>query len=340
MRVLITGVAGFAGSFLAEYCLARTGIDVFGVIRTRNRLGHVAHLADRCEFVPADVRDSFSVAEAVRRSQPDVVFHLAGQASVSQAFIDPGGTLQDNAIGQINVIQALLQHRPRAKLLVVGSAYEYGLVRPDENPIHEGVPLRPTDPYAVSKVTQDLLGYQYFVSHKLQAVRVRAFNHTGPRQSDDFVASRFARQIALIEAGRQDPVLTVGNLSAVRDFADVRDVVRAYFLAATRGEPGEVYNIGSGQGRRVEEILTTLVGLSRLPVTIRVDPALFRPLDVPTLVCDARKFQQQTGWEPQFPLERTLSDLLDYWRQQTGTESQSPSYRHEGLSGGRDSQAS
>jgi GDP-4-dehydro-6-deoxy-D-mannose reductase len=327
MRVLITGIAGFAGSFLGEYCLAQPEVEVVGLIRSRSRLGHAAALAGRCSFVHADVRDAAAVAAAVRQSEPDMVFHLAGQASVSQAFTDPGGTLQDNAIGQVNVIQAVLLHRPRARFLVVGSAYEYGLVRPDENPIHEDVPLRPTDPYAVSKVTQDLLGYQYFISHQLQAVRVRAFNHTGPRQSDDFVASRFARQVALIETGSQAPVLTVGNLSAIRDFSDVRDVVRGYFLAATHGQPGEVYNIGSGQGRRIEELLEMIVGLSRVPVTVRVDPALFRPLDVPILVCDRRKFQAVTGWEPQIPLEQTLSDLLEYWRAQVEAGSSSKASR-------------
>lgn len=320
MRVLITGIAGFAGSFLAEYCLARSDVQVAGVVRTRQRLGHAAAIAARCAFYEADVRDAAAVDAAVQQAEPEVVFHLAGQASVAQAFDDPGGTLQDNAVGQINMIQAVLRHCPQARLLVVGSAYEYGLVRPEENPINEQTPLRPTDPYAVSKVAQDLFGYQYFVSHGVQAVRVRAFNHTGPRQSVDFVASRFAREIARIEARQQAPVLTVGNLSAIRDFSDVRDVVRAYFLAATRGEPGEVYNIGSGQGRRVDELLGILAGFSRLPLTIEQDPQLLRPLDVPALVCDSTKLRQQTGWEPNLPLERTLSDLLDYWRKRTAVE--------------------
>lgn len=315
MRVLITGLTGFAGSFLAEYCLARHGLEVGGLVRDMNRLSHASAFAASCRLFPGDVRDSDAVDDAIAQWQPEVVFHLAGQASVAQAFADPAGTLQNNAVGQLHVIQAVLRHRPDARVLVVGSAYEYGLVAPEENPIHEQVALRPTDPYAVSKVTQDLLGYQYFVSHRLQAVRVRAFNHTGPRQSVDFVASRFARQIAEIEAGTREPVLTVGNLTAIRDFTDVRDVVRAYFLAATRGEPGEVYNVGSGRGRRIDEILTMLVGLSRVPVMIREDAALLRPLDIPELVADASRLARQTGWVPQIPLERTLSDLLDYWRE-------------------------
>jgi GDP-4-dehydro-6-deoxy-D-mannose reductase len=314
MRALITGIGGFAGSHLAEYCLARTGVEVVGLVRDPARLGHAAHLADRCRFLQGDVRDAAAVHAAVEAAAPDVVLNLAGQASVALAFRDPAGTLMDNAAGQLNVIQAVLRHRPQARVLVVGSAYEYGLVRPEENPIRETVPLRPTDPYAVSKVAQDLFGYQYAVSHRLQAVRVRAFNHTGPRQSDDFVAGRFARQVAEIEAGRREPVMTVGNLTAVRDFTDVRDVARAYFLAATKGQPGEVYNVGCGVGRRIEEVLGMLLGLSRVPIQVQEDPALLRPLDVPALVCDATKLHQHTGWEPQLPLERTLADLLDYWR--------------------------
>ena len=314
MRVLITGISGFAGSFLAEHCLSLKGVEVAGTVRDLSRLGHVSHLADACRFFPADVRDAAAVEAAVAGSQADVVFNIAGQASVAQSFSDPAGTLMDNAVGQLNVIQAVLRARPQARLLVVGSAYEYGLVRPDENPIDEGVPLRPTDPYAVSKVAQDLFGYQYAVSHRLQAVRVRAFNHTGPRQSTDFVASRFARQIAEIEAGTKEPVMTVGNLTGVRDFTDVRDVVRGYFLAATKGQPGEVYNVGSGRGRRIQELLDLLTGMSRVPVKVEEDPALLRPLDVPTLICDAGKLRQHTGWEAHVPLERTLSDLLDYWR--------------------------
>ena len=314
MQVLITGISGFAGSHLADHCLSRPGVEVAGLVRDTERLGNASHLTDRCTFYPGDVRDSQAVAAAVTAAAPDVVFHLAAQASVAQSFADPVGTLMDNAVGQLNVIQAVLEQRPHARLLIAGSAYEYGLVRPDENPIREDVPLRPMDPYAVTKVAQDLFGYQYALSDRLQSVRVRAFNHTGPRQSTEFVASRFAQLLAEIELGVREPVVTVGNLAAVRDFTDVRDVVRAYFLAATKGQPGEVYNVGSGVGRKIEEILTLLIGFCRTPVRVEEDPALLRPLDVPALICDATKLQQHTGWEPEIPIERTLSDLLDYWR--------------------------
>ena len=314
MRVLITGIGGFAGSHLAEYCLARSDQEVFGLLRSPASPGHARDLVGRVRLIGADMRDASQVEQAVAAVRPELVFHLAGQSFVPASFDDPYGTLLDNAGGQLHLIRAILRHAPSARLLVVGSCLEYGMVRPDENPVNEKVPLRPADPYAVSKVTQDLMGYQYFASNGLQVVRVRPFNHTGPRQRDDFVASRFARQIAEIEAKQRTPEIEVGNMSAVRDFTDVRDMARAYFLAATRGVPGEVYNIGSGVGRRVDEVLRTLAAFSSIHFTIREDPERLRPPDVPSLVCDATRFRTQTGWEPQFPFERTMNDLLDYWR--------------------------
>jgi GDP-4-dehydro-6-deoxy-D-mannose reductase len=314
MRVLITGVGGFAGSWLAEHCLARTDVEVTGVVRSRARLGNAAALVRRIEIAEADLRSPQAVRRVVAEAKPEVVFHLAGQSFVPRAFEDPVGTLQDNAVGQINVIQAVLEEASNARLLTVGSSTEYGLVRPEESPVDEDVPLRPSDPYGVSKVAQDLYAFQYFVSHGLKTVRVRAFNHTGPRQSEEFVASAFARQIAEIEAGVSAPEMVVGNLSGVRDFTDVRDMVRAYFLAATEGEPGEVYNLGTGDGRRIDQLLGTLGGYSQVHFTIREDESRMRPLDVPSVVCNATKFRQRTSWEPQIPFERTMLDLLDYWR--------------------------
>ena len=316
MRALITGISGFAGSYLAEYLLARGDAEVAGLVRDPARPGNAAPFGARVRLLGGDLRDAASVDRAVAAVRPDVLFHLGGQAFVPRSFEDPEGTLLDNAVGQLHVIQAVLRHCPEARLLAVGSASVYGLVRPDENPVDEGVPLRPLDPYGVSKAAQDLLAFQYGVSHRLQAVRVRPFNHTGPRQSDSFAPSWFARQVAAIEAGAAPAELPVGNLSGVRDFTDVRDVVRAYYLAATRGRPGEVYNIGSGRGRRLSELLDILAGLSRAPFTRREDAARLRPLEVPLLVCDAGRLRALTGWEPEIPLEQTMADLLDYWRGQ------------------------
>jgi GDP-4-dehydro-6-deoxy-D-mannose reductase len=315
MRVLITGIGGFAGSHLAEYCLARSDHQVFGLVRSPGNPGHARDLLERgVQLIGADMRSASQVAQAVTASRPDIVFHLAGQAFVPQSFADPNGTFMDNAGGQLNLILALLRHAKDAKLLVVGSCLEYGLVRPDENPVDERVPLRPADPYAVSKVTQDMMGYQYFASNDMQIIRVRPFNHTGPRQREDFVAGRFARQIAEVEAEQRTPELEVGNMSAVRDFTDVRDMVRAYYLAVTKGVVGEVYNIGSGTGRRVDEVLRTLAAFSAIHFTIREQPSRLRPPDVPSLICNATRFRAQTGWEPLIPFERTMRDLLNYWR--------------------------
>lgn len=324
MRALITGVGGFAGSYLAEYCLSQPEVEVIGLVRRRERLGHAAHLAGRIEVLEADLRDAAATARAVATSAPDVVYHLAGQAFVPLAFEDPVGTFESNVVGQLHLIQALLQHHPRARLLVVGSSSEYGRVGPEENPIGEDVPLRPVDPYAVSKVTQDLLGYQYFASHQLQVVRVRPFNHTGPRQSDRFAPSWFAHRVAQIEAGRVEPEVPVGNLSAIRDFTDVRDMVRAYHLAAGRGEAGEVYNLGSGQGRPVSALLDILGRLSRVPFSLRQDATRVRPSDTPELVCDASRFRALTGWTPQLTLEQTLEDLLTYWRRHVAAQAEPP----------------
>lgn len=316
MRVLITGITGFAGSHLAEYCLARTGIEVIGLARDRRRLHNVSHLDGRIGIVQADMRDAGAVDRALVEAAPEIVFHLAGQPNVPLAFSDPVGTLMDNVVGQLNLIQAMLRHAPHVRLLVVGSGTAYGNVRPQEVPVDENVLLRPSDPYAVSKATQDLMAYQYFLSHQLQAVRVRPFNHTGPRQSVAYVVSRFAQQIAQIEAGQIPPELHVGNLSAVRDFTDVRDIVRAYFLAATQGEPGEVYNIGSGHGRTIDEVLRLLTGFSSVRFDIHEEPSSRRPWDTPIMVCNVGKFHERTGWEANMPLERTLVDTLNYWRAQ------------------------
>jgi GDP-4-dehydro-6-deoxy-D-mannose reductase len=321
MRALITGVSGFAGSYLAEYCLARGDVDVTGLVRNSARPGNAASMAGQMRFVQGDLRDGTSIDRAVQEARPEVIFHLGGQAFVPRSFTDPEGTLLDNAIGLVHVIQAILRHRPQARLLVVASSSVYGLVRSEENPVHEDVPLRPVDPYGVSKATQDLLAYQYGVSHALQAVRVRPFNHTGPRQSDLFAPSGFARQVAEIEAGLKTPVLPVGNLAAVRDLSDVRDVVQAYFLAATQGRPGAVYNIGSGTGRPMSAVVEGLRRLSRVPFTVREEAERFRPLDVPVLVCDARRLTDQTGWRPKIPFEQTLTDLLEAWRRHTAASS-------------------
>lgn len=309
-RVLITGATGFVGGHLAEYLATLGGLEVHGLGRRAPERASLPlarlHLADLTD--PARVR------EVIADAKPELVFHLAGQASIPAAWSDPAGTFVTNVVGQIGLLDALVDLAREARVLVVGSSEEYGLVRPEELPVAETQPFRPTSPYGVSKISQEMLGYQYFLARGLAVVRVRPFNHFGPRQRDAFVASAFARQVAEAEAGLTPPVLHVGNLSARRDFTDVRDVVRAYWLALTRGEAGEVYNVGSGRAIAIQTLLDTLLEMSEVRLRVEPDPARLRPADVPAMYADVGKLAARTGWSAEIPLERTLRDTLEDWR--------------------------
>jgi GDP-4-dehydro-6-deoxy-D-mannose reductase len=312
LRALITGVAGFAGGHLAEHLASTTDWEVWGNVRDEPDLRSVV---PGVRAVVSDLRDPRAVFDLIDQVQPGYVFHLAAQPFVPQSWADPWDTFETNLRSQLNLFEALLKRGAPARMLVVGSNEEYGLVSPDSLPLRENSPLRPDSPYGVSKVTQDYLGLQYFLSHKLPVVRVRPFNHIGPRQSEKFVAPAFARQIASIEAGLAPPVIKVGNLTAQRDFTDVRDMMRGYRLAIEKGEPGEVYNIGSGTPRSVRQLLDILLGLSAVPIRVEQDPDRMRPSDNPIAYCDASKFAACTGWQPIIPFAQTLRDVLDDWRQ-------------------------
>jgi GDP-4-dehydro-6-deoxy-D-mannose reductase len=314
MRVLITGFTGFVGSHLADYLVARGDVEVFGTYRWRSRLDNVEHLGTRVRRVECDVRDAAAVRRALRDVRPDRIFHLAAQSFVPTSWLAPGETLSGNVLGQVNLFEAMRDLDLPARVHIAGSSEEYGLVLPDEVPIREDSPLRPLSPYGVSKVAQDLLAYQYWKSYRLHVVRTRGFNHTGPRRGDVFVSSSFARQVAEIEKGLREAVVWVGNLDSVRDFTDVRDMVRAYWLALERGEPGEVYNICSGRGYTAQQVLEILLALTHVQVEMREDPARMRPSDVTLLLGDCSKFRSATGWEPTIPFEVTLKDLLEHWR--------------------------
>ena len=257
-----------------------------------------------------------ALKELFAAARPTHIFHLAAQAFVPASWDDPWDTLANNIRGQLNVLLAALALGTSPRVLVVGSADEYGTVAAQELPIRESNPLRPNNPYAVSKVTQDMLGYQYYASHKLPVVRVRPFNHIGPRQSPVFVTSDFAKQIAEAEAGLREPVLHVGDLSTRRDFSDVRDIVRGYHVALAQGEPGEVYNLGAERSYSIREVLDRLIALGRVPLSLEVDAERLRPVDIPEIVSDCSKFRARTGWQAQIPLEQSLQDILDYWREQ------------------------
>lgn len=316
MRVLITGITGFAGSHLVEYLLAEVpGVEIYGTKRWRSRMENIEHLDGKVQLRECDLRDAAAVQSVVTEIRPDYIFHLAAQSYVPASWRAPSETLTTNLLGQTNIFEAVRVLELDPVIQIAGSSEEYGLVLPDEVPIKETNPLRPLSPYAVSKVAQDLLAYQYFRSYGLKTIRTRGFNHTGPRRGEVFVTSNFAKQIASIEAGLREPVIRVGNLDAQRDFTDVRDMVRAYWLAVTKATPGEVYNLASGSAVTIRELLDRLLALSDTKVEVQVDPDRLRPSDVEILLGDYSKFRSDTGWEPSIPLEQTLKDTLDFWRQ-------------------------
>jgi len=245
-RVLVTGVTGFAGSHLVDYMLTRNDCEIFGIQRWRSPLENVQHFMDKITLVECDLRDASSTRDTLERMRPDWIFHLAAQSFVPTSWSAPTESLTTNVLGQLNIFEAVRRIGLQCRIQIACSSEEYGMVYADELPIKETNPLRPLSPYAVSKVAQDLLAYQYWMSWKVDSVRTRGFNHEGPRRGPVFVASDFAKQIADIEKGLKPPVLHVGNLEARRDFTDVRDMVRAYWLALEKCEPGEVYNLCSG----------------------------------------------------------------------------------------------
>lgn len=314
MKALITGISGFVGSHLAECLLDTTDWAVAGTVF--GPYANIAGLCDRLELYPAELSRLDVMTFVLEQAQPDVIFHLAGQPLVSASQRDPWGTLETNIHVQLNVLEAVVRTQPDCRVLVVGSGEEYGLVSPDNLPIDEDTPLRPLSPYAVSKVAQDLLGLQYYLSHNVHAVRVRPFNHIGPRQRLGFVAPDFASQIAAAELGLKPRVIEVGNLAMRRDFSDVRDVVRAYVLLITSGEPGQVYNVGSGESHSVQEVLDTLLRMGRVPIEVKQDRERMRPADVPEMVCDVTRLRGQTGWQTTISFEDSLRDVLNYWREE------------------------
>jgi GDP-4-dehydro-6-deoxy-D-mannose reductase len=312
-RILITGYSGFVGAHLIAACRATFPAAALhglserpaplvapgnGGVRT-----HVAYLQDAAQM-----------RAVVAEVHPDLIFHLAAQSSVAASWEDPVETLAINAGGTVHLLEAVRAAEIAPRTVLVGSGEQYGLVPPEENPITEDTPFRPINPYAVSKVTQDLYGYQYFVAYGLPIVRARPFNHFGPRQQPAFVISSLARQIAMIEARRTEPVLLVGNLKPQRDFLPVEDTVAAYVALARHGHPGAAYNIASGQARAIADILERLLRLARVPIQVREDPTRFRPADAPLLVADASRLRTDTGWAPAVDFDTALARTLDYWR--------------------------
>ncbi len=311
MHILITGATGFVGGYLRQQIQAHAGWQFTGTTFPDLPLDSAN---PRERFLYLDLRQADSVHALLADERPDAIIHLAAQSHVPTAYQDPWGTLENNIRGQVNLLEACVALKLKPRFLVIGSGEEYGRDTPDAMPLREEHPLRPENPYSVSKVAQDVLGYQYFISYGIPVIRLRPFNHIGPGQSPKFVLPAFAQQVARIEAGQQEPVLRVGNLSPARDFTDVRDVTRAYILALLHGEAGEVYNVCSGTGRTVQSIVNRLLELAHVPISVEIDPDRYRPADVPVIFGSAEKLRQITNWEPEIPFECTIRDVLEEWR--------------------------
>ncbi|WP_029214798.1 GDP-mannose 4,6-dehydratase [Kallotenue papyrolyticum] len=314
MRVLITGITGPVGSFLADYLLTLDGLELFGFKRWRSDPRPIEHLYGRVTMLEGDIEDPFSIGQAIEQVRPERIFHLAAQSYPSESWAAPIATMRVNVEGTLNLLEAVRRHCPQARVHIAGTSAEYGWVEPADVPIRETHPLRPLSPYGVSKVAAELSGLQYHASYGLHVVVTRSFNHVGPRQGDRCSIQTFCRQMALIEAGRQEPVLHVGNLEARRDFTHTADVARALWLLLEHGTPGEVYNLCSGEATRIGDIVELVRQQGRVPVEVRVDPARLRPADEPILAGDNSKLRQATGWEPRIGMAQIVAELLDYWR--------------------------
>jgi len=315
-KILITGVAGFVGSHLAEFCLSVKD-NVFGTVLARESLANLKGIEEKIKIFACDLSQKDEVLTVIKEVQPDIIFHLAAQSFPSISFQMPEKTLSANIFMALNIFEAVRELKIDSIIQVACSSDEYGLVKEDELPIKETNPLRPMSPYAVSKIVVDMLAFQYHQSYQMKTVITRAFNHTGPRANIQTVAPRFAQQIALIEAGKQGPIIKVGNLESFRDFSDVRDIVKAYYLAVEKCEYGTPYNIGSGQSYQIKEILDILLSFSSLEIKVEQDLSLMRSEKVAKIVCDFSKFNLATNWKPAIVIEETLKNLLDHYRNET-----------------------
>lgn len=319
-KVLITGITGFVGSHLADYILANfPEVQILGLARWRSPTENIRHILDKITLEFGDLSDLPSLKTVLSKEKPDVIFHLGAQSYVPFSFSSPIATLNANVIGTCNLLEAVKELKFASNydpvIHICSSSEVYGQVKENEVPIKEDNPLRPASPYAVSKVAEDMLGFQYWLSWKIKTIRTRMFTHTGPRRGEVFVVSNFARQVAAIEAGLLPPVVKVGNLDSIRTFLDVRDAVKAYWLLVQKCSPGEVYNSGGVETMTVGEMLKRLLKLSAMPnIKVEVDQHRLRPSDVTLQIPSIDKFVKATGWKPEIKFEKTLEDTLDYWR--------------------------
>jgi GDP-4-dehydro-6-deoxy-D-mannose reductase len=315
-KILITGTSGFAGSHLAEYLVSQNNYSISGTYNTNKTQKNLENIQDSLDLHQIDLTDYEGVKRLVDTVKPEIIYHLAAFPSPAESFKNPSAFLTNNISAELNILEAtkalgLLTTR----ILIVSSSEMYGAVLPDDLPINEDTPLRPVSPYGVSKIAQDYLGLQYFMAYQMPIVRVRPFGHIGPRLSPEFAVSAFSKKIAEIEKGIREPILHVGNLESKRDLTDVRDMVKAYALLAEKGIDGEVYNAGKGESYQMKVLLEKLLSLSSINVEVKEDSSLLRPNDIPELRCDTTKIEGAIGWKAEIPLEKSLEDTLNYWRE-------------------------
>jgi len=319
VRCLITGITGFSGSHLAEYCLNQ-GYEVFGLTRGRyHQYNFINHIKNQITLIGGDLSDFNSMRKLLENSEPDIIFHLGAMTSVPISWRAPKLTIDSNTLGTLNLLESIRKSKYNPKILNIGTSEEYGLVYPNEVPIKEENPLRPLSPYAVSKIASDLLGYQYHQSYGLKIIRVRPFNIVGTRGGREIVTAEFAYQLIEIENGIRNSYIRVGNLNSIRDFNDVRDIIRAYDLAIKKCDYGTVYNICSQSGITIRELLNKMISLSyvinKKKIRIEGEDKRMRPSDVENLIGDSTKFRKKTGWKPEISLEKSLQDVIEYWRE-------------------------
>lgn len=315
-RVLITGITGFVGSHLAEYLISNTEYKIFGLKRLSSSTRKIAEIIDKVELIDGDLTDPTSLVNLLKISKPDFIYHLGALSWVTPSWNMPAAYMEVNAIGTINLFEALRIIGLNPRLLISCTPEEYGDVPKNLIPITEDTRLAPVNPYAASKVAQDAIVQTYFASYGFNVIRTRAFNHEGPRRDALGALASFAQQIAKIEKGLQKPIISVGNLEAKRNFTDVRDMVRAYHLAMEKGKTGELYLIGSSQIYTIKECLEMLIAKSALKnkIKYKVDPKRVRPTELKLLIGKFDKFEKLTGWKPKIPFDKTLEDVLNYWR--------------------------
>jgi GDP-4-dehydro-6-deoxy-D-mannose reductase len=314
MRALVTGISGFVGGHLAEHLVAE-GDLVVGLSASGRFPAELAGLSKTVRIERFDLveQGEAELADLIRRKQPDVIYHLAAQSNPQGSTTDPHGTWTLNLVGSLNLLEAVKSSGLKPRVVLVGSGVCYGNPAPQFIPVSEDCPLRPNNPYAASKAAVDLLGIEHYLAHGTNVVMIRPFNHAGPRQLPRYVLAGLAYQVAEVESGRRS-VVEVGNLEVVRDFTDVRDVVRAYRLFADGGQPGEIYNLGSGRGTKLADALDYLRSQSSTTVDVLVDAGRVRSVDQSLLVANADKLRAAVGWEPSYSIEQTLADMLDFSR--------------------------